>query len=309
MGFGGVLVVGSANMDLVVRTPHFAQPGQTVLGSDFSTFPGGKGANQAVAVGKLGGRVHFVGKVGGDTFGQELLRSLMACGVNTGLTTLDPNLSTGVALITVEESGQNSIIVAPGANGALTPEDVAIALEEEFPAVLLVQLEVPMETVRAAVLGAVAGTVVILNPAPARAIPTDILARVDYLTPNESEAEVLTGIRPTDEESAHAAAQALRSMGARNVIVTMGEAGAYLLTEEGGRMFSTFPVLPVDTTAAGDAFNGAFARFLSWNYPPDRAIYLANAVGALTTTKMGAQISMPTLREVEQFAPMLFAKP
>ncbi len=304
---GGVLVVGSANMDLVVRTGTFPQPGQTVLGSSFATHPGGKGANQAAAVGKLEGRVRLVGKVGNDAFGHDLLRSLRSFGVDTGFVVVDPVLTTGVAAITVDEEGQNMIVVAAGANGHLGAEEVADALSEQTPAVLLVQLEVPDAAITAAIGGVADGCLVILNPAPARPISEDVLRRVDYLTPNESEAEVLTGIRPGDDASCLAAGKALIERGARNVIITLGDQGAFLVTPEGGRHFSTIQGRPVDTTAAGDAFSGALARFLADGYPIERAIYLANATGALTTLKPGAQSAMPTLRELREQVPELFA--
>jgi ribokinase len=306
MMLGGVMVVGSANMDLVVRTSHFPQPGETVLGGEFIAFPGGKGANQAVAVGKLGGKVRFVAKVGGDGFGQDLLRSLGAAGVDTGLVVMDPTLPTGVAFITVDEAGENTIVVASGANMHLHPDEVRDALLETTPAVLLAQLEVPLDTVIAAIAGVPNDAIVIVNPAPARVLPEDVLARIDYLTPNEQETEALTGIRPVDDASCLAAANRLLDRGVRNVIVTLGDQGAFFASPQGGRQFSTLQVRPVDTTAAGDAFNGALARFLAEGRPVEQAIYLANAAGAMTTLRMGAQGSMPTLREMREHVGELF---
>lgn len=303
---GRVMVLGSANMDLVVGTSRFPEPGETILGDTFATFPGGKGANQAAAVGKLGGRPRFAAKVGCDNFGQDILMSLGACGVDTGSVVMDPSHATGVAAITVAMTGQNTIVVAPGANGHLYEDEAVDAVQEVDPGILLAQLEIPIPTVLAAAKALPPDRLFILNPAPAQELPEELLARVDYLTPNETETEILTGIRPTDEDSCMAAADILIARGVRNVIFTLGAEGAFLASPPIGQLFPTLQVRPVDTTAAGDAFNGGLAYFLSAGFPVENAILLANVVGALSTLKHGAQASMPTLREVKEQASELF---
>lgn len=300
------MVLGSANMDLVVRASRFPEPGETLMGETFATFPGGKGANQAAAAGKLGARPRFVAKVGCDNFGQELLMSLGKCGVDTGNVVMDPSEATGIAAITVVASGQNSIVVAPGANARLTDEDATDAIQEIDPGVMLAQLEIPLETVAAAAQALPSDRLFILNPAPARDIPDALLARADYLTPNETETEILTGILPKDEAGCMEAARVLFDRGARHVIFTLGAEGSFLATPQFGQLFPTLMVRPVDTTAAGDAFNGALAHFLAEGRDIDNAILLANVVGALSTLKPGAQSSMPTLREVKEAAGELF---
>lgn len=294
------MVVGSANMDLVVRAPRFPLPGETLLGRDFATFPGGKGANQAAAAGRLGAKPRFVAKIGADAFGQALLSSLATSGVDTGSVIIDPTLSTGVAAITVDDAGQNTIVVAPGANGHLYADEAVGAVEEVDPGVVLCQLEAPLETVEAVAKSLVPGKLLILNPAPAAELSDTLLSRVDYLTPNETETEILTGIRPTDDTSCLDAAAKLFDRGVRHVIITLGDQGSFLATPQFGQHFPTMQVRPVDTTAAGDAFNGALAHFLSEGRDIDNAILLANVVGALSTLKHGAQSSMPTLRELRE---------
>lgn len=300
------MVLGSANMDLVVRSPRFPEPGETILGSGFATFPGGKGANQAAAAGKLGAKPRFAGKVGSDAFGQELLMSLGRCGVDTGSVVMDPIHPTGIAAITVANSGQNTIVVAPGANGQLRSEEAQDAVTEVMPGVLLAQLEIPIDAVLGGMRALATESLFILNPAPAQPIPDELLARADYITPNETETEILTGILPTNDDTCMEAAAVLFARGARNVIITLGEQGSFLATPQFGQLFPTFSVRAVDTTAAGDAFNGALAHFLSEGRDVDNAILLANVVGALSTTKAGAQASMPTLREVKEAASSLF---
>jgi len=293
----GVMLVGSANIDLVVRTRRFPLPGETLQGSEFRTFAGGKGANQAAAIGRLGGRAQLVAKVGVDAFGDQVIASLTACGVGTSFVLRDPIEATGVALITVDEHGQNTIVVAPGTNSLLTASEVRAACSAAEFSVLLAQLEIPLECVLEANHQAGERTF-ILNPAPARVVPPELLSRVDYLTPNETEAEILTGILPTDTQSCLAAAMILLDKGVQNVLFTLGAQGSFLANAEGGRHFPSIEVDPVDTTGAGDAFNGAFAHLLASGEPVDWCIHLANIAGALSTTKPGAQASMPTLAEV-----------
>lgn len=296
------MVLGSANMDLVVRTPRFPTTGETVMGTKFATFPGGKGANQAVAAGRLGGKPRFVAKIGSDAFGRELLHSLGVSGVDTGSVVMDPNHPTGVAAITVDDEGRNTIVVASGANGHLYADEATEAIEEINPGILLTQLEIPLETVLAAAHALPRDCLFILNPAPARELPSELLQRVDYLTPNETETEFLTGIRPSNDESCQKAADILFSRGVRNVIFTLGAQGSFLATPHFGQSLPTLSVHAIDTTAAGDAFNGALAHFLAEGRDIDNAVLLANVVGALSTTKEGAQSSMPSLRDVRQQA-------
>jgi ribokinase len=267
-------------------------------------MPGGKGANQAAAVGKLGGKPRFVSKVGSDSFGLQILHELGVFGVDTGSVIVDPEETTGVALITVNDSGQNSIVVVPGANARLTGEEVREAVEEIQPGVVLAQLEIPLATVEnlAAILAKDA--IFILNPAPAPLEPlsADLLSRVDFLTPNQSETEILTGTYPTNDETCMSAAAILFDKGVRNVLITLGDQGSYLANPMFGQYFPALSVTPVDTTAAGDAFNGAFAFFLSQGHDAANCVSLANVVGALSTQKNGAMASMPTLHELRRVA-------
>ncbi len=292
-----VNVVGSANMDLVVRTSRFPSPGETILGGEFSTFPGGKGANQAVAIAKLGGNPLFVGKVGADAFGQELTLSLGRAGVDVSELMVSEDHPTGIAVITVDRSGENTIVVASGANMAISPEEVDMVLTESPSTILLSQLEIPLATVIQA--GKAHHRIFVLNPAPAQALPDELLAMVDVLTPNESETEQLTGIMPVDHESCRKAASILLERGVKNVIITLGSAGCYWKGPAGEAAFDAFTVDPVDTTAAGDAFNGGLADALCRGQNLPSAIRFASAVAALSTTRHGAQTSMPTRNEVE----------
>jgi ribokinase len=298
-----VLVVGSANMDLVVSCERFLRPGETMLGHDFGMFPGGKGANQAVACAKLGGRVHFLGKMGRDPFRDALADGLARDGVHLDGLLTDDEAPTGVALITVDARGENTIVVASGSNMRLTPADLD-AHEALFAgaAVVLVQLEIPPETVlRAAELGRAHGATVVLNPAPARPLPDALLALVDFLTPNQAEAAELAGLTPDGTATAEVAARALLGRGVRHVLVTVGEEGALLVTQDGTERFPAFAVTPVDTTAAGDAFNGALAYALAEGQGLHEAIPLANAVAAVAVTRRGAQPSMPDRAALDAF--------
>lgn len=291
------MLVGSANIDLVVHSPRFPKPGETLQGSDFRTFPGGKGANQATASAKVGAKTSFLAKVGTDRFGDQLFQSLSSNGVDTEHILRDPSQSTGVALITVDSKGQNTIVVAPGTNAMLTPLEVRQALQPSSFKVLLVQLEIPMTTVETVALNA-RKSIFILNPAPAFALSDAVLCRVDYLTPNETETHLLTGILPRDSKTCLEAANVLLDKGVKNVLITLGKHGSFLANHQGGRHFPPIEVKPIDTTAAGDAFNGALAAFLATGEEIDRAIHLGNVAGALCTTKAGAQDAMPTLDEI-----------
>ena len=299
----GILVVGSANMDLVVVTKRFPKPGESVFGNKFGMFPGGKGANQAVCCAKLGGRVYFIGKMGNDVFRAKLIQNMKNDGVRLRHLLIDPKESTGIALITVDGRGQNEIVVVSGSNMELTPFDIE-RQRDVFSKVqvVLLQLETPLETVtRAVQIAKECGVMVILNPAPARKLPKSLLRMVDYLIPNETETEILTNMPVKSVTSAQKAAQRLLDIGVKNVIITMGAKGCLLVTDERAEVFPARKVKAVDSTAAGDAFNGALAFSLASGRSLDDAIRFANAVAAYSVTKMGAQSSMPMMRELQTF--------
>jgi ribokinase len=289
-------------MDLVARAPRIPQPGETIIGSDFRNVPGGKGANQAVAAARLGAEVSMVGRVGGDPFADPLLENLAADGIDHTYVTRDPEAATGVALIVVDEAGENSIVVASGANARFSPADVDAAEDIVADAdVLLLQLESPLETVvRAAEVAYEHDVPVVLNPAPAQQLPESLLFLVDMLIPNESETALLSEMPVDDREQAEAAAAALLELGVGTVILTLGERGALLAQTAGATHVPAYRVAPVDTTAAGDAFVGGFAVALAEGRPLMEAVRWGNAAGALATTKMGAQPSLPTREALEQ---------
>ena len=294
-----IVVVGSSNTDMVVATSRLPLPGETVLGSDFVMAAGGKGANQAVAAARLGGDVAFVARLGQDLFGDEALGHFKQEGMDTRCVFRDPQAPSGVALIMVGSEGQNIIAVAAGANGCLSAEDIEKAQELISQAgVVLLQLEIPLLAVEAAIrLARAANSIVILNPAPAQPLPQTLLQQVDILTPNETEAMLLTGC-PTPE----AAAQELLKQGVKTVIVTLGADG--VLLAGGGKppqRLPGFQVRAVDTTAAGDAFNGGLAVALASGEQMESAVHYAQAVAALSVTKRGAQPSLPTGDDVQQF--------
>lgn len=291
-----VAIVGSANMDLVVRAPRFPAAGETLLGGGFAMHPGGKGANAAVAAGRMDAEVAFVGMLGSDSFGDTLARSMADAGVELDYTLRAETTPTGIALITVVEDGDNTIVVAPGANGLVAPEDVETALRAIEPAVTLVSLEIPLDAVAAC---ASASGMLIVNPAPAIDLPQTLLPRIDLFTPNEAETLFYTGIEPKDDASCLAAAEVLFAKGVRRVLITLGERGCFLASPDAGRHFPQLEIKAVDATGAGDAFNGALAAFLAEGKDLEGAILLANCVGALTCTKPGAQEAMPTRKEIE----------
>jgi ribokinase len=274
-----------------------------VLGDEFFTAAGGKGANQAVAAARLGGEVWFVAKVGDDAFGRQAVAGLQAEGVHCDFVSVDPRYPSGVALIVVEEQGQNRIVVALGANEHLTPEDVqAAAGVIRGAGALLVQLETPLETVRHAVgLAAECGVPVILNSAPGRPLPTELLRAVAVITPNESEAELLTGVRPKDARARREVAELLHREGVGTVVITLGAEGAFVSEGSEAYLVPGFPVKAADTTAAGDAFNGAFAVAFVRGLQLRQAVRYANAAAALAVQKLGAQPSLPTVAEVDSF--------
>ncbi len=296
-----VLVVGSINMDLVVRTARLPQAGETVSGTSFATIPGGKGANQAVAAARLGARTAMIGRVGDDAFGAELRRVLAADGIDCRAVRAVAGVATGVALIEVDDAGRNHIVVVPGGNGRLTAADVE-GHEDLLAAarVVVLQLEVPLATVAwTAARARALGKLVVLNPAPARPLPPELLASADYLVPNELEAAALTG-PPVDSPAAAAqAARRLRAQGPRNVIVTMGAAGVVSATAEGQQHHTARPVQAVDSTAAGDTFIGGLCAALVEGRPLDQAISFAQAAAAISVTRPGAQTSIPRRGEVQ----------
>ncbi len=298
-----LVVVGSANMDLVVSSKRFPRPGETVLGKELLMFPGGKGANQAVCAAKLGGNVAFIGKMGSDIFRDRLYKSMHHDGVNVDHILMDETVATGVALIIVDDAGGNEIVVVPGSNMKLSPANVGAKKDLIGGArAVLLQLEIPIETViETAEIAAEGGAIVILNPAPARKLPKRLLEKLDYIIPNETEAELLTGIPVKSIASAKRAGRKLLEHGVKNVIITLGDKGSVFIHEDAAELFESVRVKAVDTTAAGDAFNGAFAYSLVNGMTVGEAIRLANTVAALSVTQMGAQSSMPTMRELDTF--------
>lgn len=300
-----ILVVGSLNADFVVRVGSFPIPGQTIVGEEFKVFPGGKGANQAYAAAKLGGRVSMIGQVGGDAHGQWLKAHLSAAGVDVSGVKADPGATSGIAVITTDRSGQNEIIIVPGANGAFTPDRLPEAerLFNEAGQVLL-QLEIPMATTEAAVrLSRKAGAITLLDPAPAPegGLSEVLLESIDYLTPNETELAILTGAPAVAMEVPQAAALARKLLlrGPRNIIVKLGAQGALLVSKEVEHFWPAIRTKAVDTTAAGDAFNGAFAVALASGQSVLDAGRYATAAAACSVARAGAQPSMPTDREVQ----------
>ncbi len=295
------MVVGSSNTDMVVKAERLPSPGETVIGGEFVTVPGGKGANQAVAAARLGAEVVFVARIGCDVFGESSLRNFEREGLVTRFVVRDSERPSGVALILVDSAAENIIAVAPGANGALSPEDVDQAAGElaECDA-LIVQLEVPLRTVMHAVrLAHERGIRVILNPAPACPLPDELLGMVDVLTPNESEARLLLGLRPDEPVDDPEVIRRFLDLGVKNVILTVGAKGALVVTPEGSWPVPAPKVRAVDTTAAGDAFTGALGVALSSGMDIRSASEFACRSAAIAVTRLGAQCSMPTREEVE----------
>ena len=297
-----ILVVGSINMDLVVRSPHMPAPGETVLGNGFATSPGGKGANQAVAVARLGAPCRMIGCLGRDAFGGQLMEGLKGEGIDCTHVRISQDAPTGVAVIIVDAKGENSIVVASGANHRLTPDDVFSA-EEAFQGVgvVVLQLELPLPTVRAAIdVARRHGCKVILDPAPAPKTLPDELCRVDIISPNVPEAEIITGRKAGEERCDKIVASDLIGRGASAAVLKLGHRGSMVVTADGH--FYTVPayrVSVVDTTAAGDAFTAALAVAVAAGEKLHQAAKFANAAGALACAKFGAQIAMPTLQDVK----------
>ncbi|MEH7501600.1 ribokinase [Neobacillus drentensis] len=297
-----VVVVGSYVVDLMSRTPHLPKPGETVLGGPFQMGPGGKGGNQATAAARSGSEVTFLTKLGDDVFGREALKHFTKENVNIEYIKVDPDQATGAALIEVDEKGENSIVVALGACGTISEAEVVEAEEKIKEAdIVLLQLETSIEAIVTTVkLARKHGVPIILNPAPYQEFPREILKNVDYITPNETEAFELTGIEVIDEGTALTAAQMIHDLGVDSVIITLGSKGAFLYSGgDNGELIPSFTVEAVDTTGAGDAFNGGFAHAISDGYSLKVAMKFANAVAALSVTKIGTAPAMPFKNEVE----------
>lgn len=295
-----ILVIGSANMDMVIQTSHFPSPGETIIGGDFSLIPGGKGANQAVAAARLGGKVCFITQLGTDLFGNNNLDNFKKEGIDTSHILQNPEQPSGVALITVNEEGENTIIVAPGANHQLKEEDILEA-EEKFTAtdILLVQLEIPLATVLASIkMAKKFDKKLILNPAPATDLGKEFYQGLYMITPNETEAELLSGIKIMDENSAKSAAAVLASKGVQHVVITLGASGAFVYSPDFTGILPTEKVKAVDTTAAGDTFNGALAVALAKGSGLKSAVEFALKAATLSVQRLGAQSSIPTLKEL-----------
>ena len=298
-----VLVIGSSNTDMIIKLPKIPVPGETCIGGTFCTAAGGKGANQAVAAARAGGDVIFVACVGNDIFGKEAVVGFEKDGIDTSFVKIIEETPSGVALIFVDEKGENSIAVASGANANLTCADIELS-SEAFSGVdiLLMQLETPLETIKAAAEKAARLSIpVVLNPAPAQHLGDDILRNISIITPNETEAEILTGVKVTDEKSASKAADILISKGIPTVLITMGSKGVYAVSEGFRELIPSFKVDAVDTTAAGDVFNGILAVMLAESRILDHAVHVANAGAAVSVTRLGAQPSAPYRNEIENF--------
>ena len=298
-----ILVVGSSNTDMVIKARHLPRPGETILGGSFFMNPGGKGANQAVAIARLGGLVTFICKTGSDIFGHQSQQLFEEEGINTSYIFSDSEHPSGVALITVDESAENCIVVASGANANLLPSDLNKADEAIAEAdLILMQLEIPMETVEyVAEQGHRLGKKVILNPAPAHPLSPSLLKHLYMITPNETEAEMISGIKITDEASAIEAAKVLVGMGVQNVIITLGSKGALAYCDKDMEMVPALKVEAVDTTAAGDVFNGSLTVALSEGRSLPEAVRFACKASAISVTRVGAQSSAPYRNEVDIF--------
>ena len=299
-----IVVIGSSNTDMVVKTSHLPAGGETVLGGTFFMNAGGKGANQAVAAARYGNRVVFVAKTGDDLFGKQVLKSLKEDNIVTDYVFVDKENPSGVALITIDSEAENCIVVAPGANMALSPADIDVAAEEIHNAdVLLMQLESPVETVTyAAKMAAEAGVPVILNPAPAPAEPLseELMKSLYLITPNRSEASRLSGIEVKDMESAYRAAKVIRDMGPKCVIITLGSEGSLLNDGAMPMRVEALKVEAVDTTAAGDTYNGVLASVIAEGRSLIEAMREANVAAAISVTRMGAQPAAPTREEINE---------
>lgn len=297
-----ICVIGSLNMDLVVNVDKMPKPGQTIIGSNFKEVPGGKGANQAVAMARLNGNVSMIGKVGEDGFGQTLINSLKNDKVDTTYIKTTKG-ATGVALITVDKNAQNSIVVSPGANFEVKEEDIDNNIEAiKNSDIVVLQLETPLNTIKYALKKSKElNKYTILNPAPALKLDDEIIKNVDLLTPNETELEIISGVSIETEEDIQKAAQIMIEKGVKELIVTLGSKGSLYINKEKSIFKKAYKVEAVDTTAAGDSYTAALAVALSKDQSIEEAMDFASKVGALSVLKEGAQSSLPTLEDVENF--------
>lgn len=294
-----IIVIGSSNTDMVVKSKTLPRPGETILGGTFLMNAGGKGANQAVAAARLGGNVTFVAKLGKDIFGEESITGFKKENINTDYVFTDAAVPSGTALIMVNEEGENCIVVAPGANAQLLPADIVQVNTLGEAAVVLMQLETPMETIEAvAKITKGNNQKMIINPAPAQPLGDELLNGLFLITPNETEAALLTGITVTDESTASAAADIFLQKGVKNVIITMGKQGAYFQNSELRFSVAAPEVKTIDTTAAGDTFSGAMAVALTENMPWQKAVTFAVKAASIAVTRMGAQASVPYRNEI-----------
>ena len=298
-----ITVIGSSNTDLVAKVPKLPSPGETVMGTDFIVAPGGKGANQAVAIARIGGDVTFIAKIGTDDNGNRSLENFKKDGINTDFVFQTDEAPSGVALIFVDKNGENMLVPVLGSNGKLCPNDIdkaRIAIEKAD--IVVLQLEIPLETVEYAIKIAYKANVpIVLNPAPARKLEPDLIKMVSYITPNETEAEILTDIKVVDDHTVEKSGKKLLEFGANTAIITLGKRGAMVVTNNSSELVPAFAVKAVDATAAGDAFTGGFAYAIATGKDVISSARFGNAVAGLTVTKMGAQPSMPTKDELEDF--------
>lgn len=297
-------VLGSINVDHVIRVPYFPKAGETLSGHSYQTAYGGKGANQAVAAARLGTKVKFIGTIGADPIGQEMKTAFAQDGIDTTAISTIADQTTGLAMIQVSDEGENSIVISAGANADLNVEkvqaDCAVIGQADM---LLMQLESPLQAVElAAKIAKSAGTKVVLNPAPAQPLSDELLGCIDMITPNETEAEILTGVKVIDEQTAARAAEVFHQKGIQTVLITLGAKGVYM-SEQGntGQIIAGFRVKAVDTTAAGDTFNGGLVTALLEDKPLNEAIRFAHAAAAISVTRMGAQTAIPTRQETLDF--------
>lgn len=300
---GKIVVVGSCNTDLTMKMPDLPKPGNTVIGCQYYKSSGGKGANQAVAAARAGAEVALIAKLGDDEYANDAIRNFRAEGIITDDLIIDHSSHTGIAMIWVDGKGENSIAVASGANARIRPMEIMEKKETIVSAaILLLQLEIPLDSVYAAVAEAYSNDIkIILNPAPAFEIERDILEKLDVITPNIHEAEMLTGVRILSEADIRNAAQILMDRGVSNVVITHGGNGVYVINENGYRHFSAYKVSVTDTTAAGDTLNGSLAAFMAEGLDIHKAVEYANAAAALSVTKMGAQVSAPYRSEIMNY--------
>ncbi|MDG6235943.1 ribokinase [Glaesserella parasuis] len=294
-------VLGSINVDHVIRVPYFPKAGETLTGYSYQIAYGGKGANQAVAAARCGANVHFIGAIGDDQIGKTMKQAFEQDGINTEAISVIENQSTGLAMIQVADLGENSIVISAGANA-----DLSEALVEQHKShieqadILLMQLESPLQAVaKAAKIAKKAGVKVVLNPAPAQPLPDSLLSQIDIITPNETEAEILTGIKVTNEQTAAVAANYFHQLGIETVLITLGSKGLFYSEKGQGEIIPGFRVDAVDTTAAGDTFNGAFVTALLEGKSPKESIRFAHAAAAISVTRMGAQTAIPRREEIE----------